>query len=245
MMFARGDIAVSQELQDLAIADIALTLAFTIAISGGMRALASPALFIYLLPISFVAVTLSFVLHELMHKFVAQRFGAVAAFTRSDNGIMITLATSLVGFLIGLPGATVIYSSRFTREEEAYVSLAGPLTNFAVFAIFVVAGSYIFPSFVQSIPYIFNSSALFSAPYLQSVMSFTVFISIYLAFFNMLPLYPMDGSKVLKWNKYVYLATMAIILVLLVVIIPTIVSGLVFVLIMALLISSIYRRILF
>jgi Zn-dependent protease len=246
-MYARRNFTISRELEDLIIADLALTVAFTFALSGGLNGLRSGPLLLYLLPISFVAVSFSFVLHELMHKFVAQRFGAIAAFTRSDNGILMTLVSSMLGFLIGLPGATVIYSSRFTREEEAYVSLAGPLTNFVVFAIFIIAGSYLFPSFVPNIQSIFSSQALFSMPYLENVMSFTVFISIYLAFFNMLPIYPLDGSKVLRWNAYAYFVVIGLIFALLAMIVPigSLVSGMVFVLIVALLLSSIYRRVLF
>jgi len=42
----------------------------------------------------------------------------------------------------------------------------------------------------------------------------TLFISILLAFFNMLPINPLDGSKVLAWNKEVYMVAMGVIFVL-------------------------------
>ena len=234
----------SQEVQDIVIADVALTLAFALVLSGGILSGFDSRLFVYLLPIAFVAVSLSFILHELMHKFVAQHFGAIAAFKKSDNGIVITLASSLMGFLIGLPGATMVYASRFTNEQEGYVSLAGPLTNFVVFAVFMALGSLMFPNFIQNVSSVFSAS-LTSYPYLQNVFNFTVFISLYLAFFNMLPLFPLDGSKVLRWNKYVYFAVIAVLFVLLLIIIPDIVSALVFVLIFAILISLFYRHIIF
>lgn len=247
-MQARENVLFSTEVQDIIIADAALTIAFALALSGGLSGLSSGiGLFVYLLPISFVAVSLSFVLHELMHKFVAQHFGAIAAFRKSDNGIIITLATSLLGFLIGLPGATMIYTSHFTREEEGYVSLAGPLTNFTVFAVFFVIGSLLFHGFMQNVVTVLYPASLVSLPYLQNVLNFTIFISLYLAFFNMLPIYPLDGSKVLRWNKYIYFAVIAVVFALLAIIIPaaTIISGLVFVLIVAILISSFYKHIMF
>jgi Zn-dependent protease len=240
-----GGFALSREVEDLIIADAALTIGFSIALSGGMSGVGSRA-FLYLLPVSFVAVSLSFILHELMHKFVAQRFGSAAAFRRSDQGIIITLVTSLFGFLVGLPGATVIYSSHFTREQDAYVSLAGPLTNFLVFALFFVAGSALFPGFSHNLLDMISTISLSGNAYLQTVFAFTVFISIYLAFFNMLPLYPLDGSKVFRWNKPVYLVVMAVIFGLLFMITGlALIPALVFVLILALILSSFYRMMAF
>lgn len=236
----------SKEWEDILVADLALTLGFTLAVSGGIGGIGSY-FFIFLLPISFIAVSLSFVLHELMHKFVAQRFGAIAGFRRSDSGIMITLITSLFGFLIGLPGATMIYSSRFTRQEEGLVSLAGPMTNFVVFAVFFTLGTLLFPHFSSNVINIFDPTTFLSSPYLQNILDFVVFISIYLAFFNMLPIYPLDGSKVFAWNKPVYFTVMAAIFILLTLILPisSIIFGLVFILIIALIMSMIYKNILF
>lgn len=244
-MYVRAGSALPREVEDILVADAALTIGFALALSGGIFGM-STALFLYLLPISFAAVSLSFVLHELMHKFVAQHFGAAAAFRRSDSGIIITLITSMFGFLIGLPGATMIYAPHFTREEEGYVSLAGPLTNFVVFAVFFLLGSALFSGFGTGVRNILFGGSVSGISYLQVGLSFIVFISIYLAFFNMLPLFPLDGSKVYRWNKPIYLAVVAVIFVLLFMItgfalIPT----LVFVLIVALFLSSFYRMMAF
>ena len=131
-----------QELHDIVVADVALMFAFSLVLSGGVFMLfSSPRSFFTLLllylPISAVAVSLSFVLHELMHKFVAQYYGAIAGFRTSYNGLVITLLTGAFGFLFGVPGATMIYASSFSRKENGLVSLAGPLTNVAIFAVFV------------------------------------------------------------------------------------------------------------
>src|SRR5579863_7103062 len=117
-------LAASREVTDILIADAALTIAFAILYSGagsanipscslatGIIKILCTSSFLYYLPIAFVAVTLSFILHEYMHKRVAQHFGAIAGFQRSDIGILITLVTSFGGFLMGLPGATVIYAN--------------------------------------------------------------------------------------------------------------------------------------
>ena len=231
-MEARYNVSHALEIKDILLADAVLTLAFTITLSGGIFGIAGSTsraaqLIIELLPISFIGVSLSFVLHELMHKFAAQRFGAFAAFRTSTNGLAITLITSLFGFLLGIPGATVIYTNSFTKRENGIVSLAGPLTNFAVFAVFAAALILLHPA-AQS--------------YMGFALDFIMFISILLAFFNMLPIFPLDGSKVLAWNPGVYAATMGTIFVLILFtrLIP--ISSIIFMIIIAAMLSLLYGR---
>jgi Zn-dependent protease len=230
----------SKELEDIIVADLVLSFAFTMVLSGGIFGGApSAAALLPLFVISLVAVTLSFVLHEMMHKFVAQHFGAVAAFRRSDNGLMITLFTSLFGFLVGIPGATVIYSNNFTRKEEGYVSLAGPLTNLVVFAAFLALGLFA----TGSIHFANGLFAIGSDGFVGDLIGTTMLISLILAFFNMLPIYPLDGSKVLRWNKAVYFVVLAAVLALLFLFFSTsdIVYSLAFMLVFAFAMSLLFR----
>lgn len=234
-MSIRENLSTSKEVQDIIIADLALTVAFALVLSGGVAGVRQDFnTFLYFVPISFVAVSFSFVLHELMHKFAAQHFGAAAAFRRSDNGILITLISSMLGILIGIPGATMIYAMRFTKEEEGYVALAGPLTNFAVFIGFFGL-SFLVPS----------------SGFLHDTVDITMLISLIIAFFNMLPVYPLDGSKVIRWNFTTYFAVEAIIFILLIVVVPavtmisveTLIIELAFMLVFALVISMFFRGI--
>ncbi|MEM0124019.1 MAG: M50 family metallopeptidase [Candidatus Micrarchaeaceae archaeon] len=245
MRFTRSDLSLSAEVKDFALADATLTVAFTLAFVGGAAYLGTDwPLFIYFLPILFIAVTLSFVLHELMHKIVAQRFGAIAGFRTSVMGLGITLLSSLFGFLLGIPGATVIYTSNFTTKEEGIVSFAGPLTNFSIFIVFLVAGMALYGNVLGSV-YTTLTSPL-SISYLHNIINMVLFISILLAFFNMLPIYPLDGSKVLRWSKPIYIFTLAIIFVLFAMIIGlgTILFSLVFMLVVAFILSLFYRGVL-
>ena len=220
----------SEELKDIIVADIVLVVAFSLALSGGVANIisggASVGSFLLLLPIAALAVTLSFVLHELMHKFVAQHYGAVAGFRYSASGLVITLLTGAFGFLLGIPGATMIYASRFTKRENGIVSLAGPLTNFAVFVVFFALLQLLNPA---------------SDSYLYLALTYTIFISILLAFFNMLPISPLDGSKILAWNRPVYVLVIGALLVLILYfqIIPL--ESILFMLLIALFFSTFYR----
>ncbi len=230
------------EIKNLALADTVLVIAFTLTFMGGIVGLMSnsaglsaalgikgaPAylVFVYLLPISFVGVTLSFIFHELMHKFAAQHYGAIAGFRASYNGLLITLITGMFGFLVGIPGATMIYTNNFSKKENGIVSLAGPLTNFTVFGIFL------------AIELAFGNLL---GPYLSMMVSFTLFISILLAFFNMLPVFPLDGSKVLAWNKPVYFGTMAVIFALMMLTSMIPLASILLMIIMAIFLSFVYK----
>ncbi|MGC8479444.1 MAG: site-2 protease family protein [Candidatus Micrarchaeia archaeon] len=223
----RSNIPTKQELIDLIIADIALSIAFSIVFGTGN--------FLLFFPIALFAVSISFILHEYMHKIVAQRFGAIAAFKRSDFGIIIALVTSFLGFLLAMPGATMIYTNNFTKKENGLTSLVGPLTNLIIFLI------------VISIALTVRFSS-----YIETALVFAAFINLWLAFFNMLPIYPLDGSKVLAWSKPLYIVVLLVAMIFLVLIGPLIgltILGMIFdigfLLVIAFIMSYLYRGILF
>ena len=229
MNIQRNMLPTQAELIDLAIADVALSIAFAIVLSGFNNVL-------FYLPITFFAVTISFVLHEYMHKIIAQRYGAIAAFKRSDIGIVIALITSFLGFLMAMPGATMIYTNNFTKKEDGVVSLAGPLTNLIIFFIVFIL--------LLLLP--------FRNTYLDLALYFAAFINLWLAYFNMLPIYPLDGSKVLNWNKPIYISMLVGVVVLLLFISPLLglsrigmLYNIVFLFIIAIFMSTFYRGVLF
>jgi len=188
-----------REIRDILLAYVVLTFAFSFVLSGGLVFHHFNLGFVGILPIAALAVALSFILHELMHKFVAMHYGAWAEFRTWPTGLLITIASSVFGFLIGIPGATYIFSNSFTRKQNGIVSLAGPATNLAIFFVFAAIGILIGTS----------------SAYLTAAVGLVTFISLWLGFFNMLPFPPLDGSKVLAWDIRVYLPTMALIVVLL------------------------------
>jgi Zn-dependent protease len=119
-----------------------MTVAFALAYMGGawnLFRLGGPSPFLFVLVGSFVAVVTAFFLHELAHKAVAQRCGAVAEFRYSPTGLIAGLITgATIGLMLAMPGVVVISGRRVTRRQQLGISVAGPATNLAFAALFIV-----------------------------------------------------------------------------------------------------------
>jgi len=123
-----------RELRDLAVAWVALGVAFTFFLAGP-GVIRSPAL-IEWVGLSLVTVGVAFLLHELAHKLVAQRFGQVAEF-RADYGMLaVAIGSGLAGFIFAAPGAVYHGGRSITPAENGRISLAGPATNLLLAAAF-------------------------------------------------------------------------------------------------------------
>lgn len=179
------------EIKHILLAVGVLTVAFTIFFSfgyniGGLSAAEQVLVF---LAISFGAVTTGFMLHELAHKAVAQRNGAWAEFRAYPMGLVMSIFFALLGFILAAPGAVYI-QGMISRKQNGIISLAGPLTNIGLAALF------------------FGLYFVAGGGLLAFAMFQIGFINILLAMFNLLPIPPLDGYKVLKWNVPIYIAAL-------------------------------------
>ena len=173
----------SEEIKNILLALAVLTVAFTIILHDWF----SPLLFLDF-GVAVVAALTGFLFHELMHKYYAQKFGAWAEFRSSKFGLLMAFITSLFGFLLAAPGAVYI-SGNLDSKENGIVSIAGPLTNSAFSILFLLL------AFVFS----FNLVAFETLAYIS-------FLDAWLGLFNMIPVPPLDGYKVLRWNTVNYAA---------------------------------------
>lgn len=143
------------------------------------------------LGVAAVAALTGFVAHEMAHKVVAQRHGFWAEFRMSPAGLFFSLATALFGFLFALPGATVIGGMGDTREWGR-TSMAGPLTNLGFGGVFLAA------SLVGGV--------LGLAATAWATLVFLAFVNAVFAAFNLLPFGPLDGRKVIRWSRSLWVA---------------------------------------
>ncbi len=137
--------------------------------------------------ISSITVGLSFLVHEMSHKFVAQRYGFWAEFRMNPSMLLLMLFLVYeLGILFAAPGAVMIYGGNIGRRENGRISLAGPLSNLILGSAFLL---------------------LLSEPpgFLYDIGRTGVLINVALALFNMIPFGMFDGKKVWAWNKPVYI----------------------------------------
>lgn len=199
------------ELRDLLLSLIALIIAFSIL---GEKRLPGYEMVL----ITAIGVGTGFLLHELAHKFVAMHYGYWAEYRANNMGLILAVIMAFAGFIFAAPGAVMItrpsYPEGFYsqdsisyenlikqfKREELYISLAGPMTNISLVAIFVL---------------LLISGILGQSLWTQAA-NFAVFINLILASFNLLPVGPLDGKKIFDSNRLVWA----------VVAIPTILLGL-------------------
>ena len=187
------------ELRDIAIAVAVLTASFTIIFSRRWKLFSADALqnTLWWILVSFILVMSSFILHELAHKFTAQRFGAWSEFRMYPAGLILCLVMSVVGFLFAAPGAVYI-RGYITDEMNGKISAAGPAVNIGISAIALTLW--------MVIPNGLSASIFFLLGYMNA----------FLALFNLLPIPPLDGSKIYKWNPAVYIVMIVMAAVLLI-----------------------------
>ena len=179
------------EARDIIIAWLALGVAFSISVGGGALGVSSTLSGGTTYVLEYFAVMLTvvgsgFVLHELSHKFVAERYGYWAEFRIWPMGIVLALITSFIGFIFAAPGATYIAGNDISEYQNAIISLAGPMLNVVVAAIFL-------PVLLLGNG---NTNGLLGLLGLLGV-----YINVFLGAFNMLPIMPLDGAKVWRWSK--------------------------------------------
>lgn len=189
-----GPLTSRQEILDLTIAVLALSAIFSMAeIRAAVFGLIPGVLALLVFLLSLVAVMLGVFTHELAHKFVARRYGHWAEFRRSDTWLGIGLFMSIVGFwFIIAPGAVMIRGN-VTTEDNGKISAAGPGTNALVGFICLPLAILLGPTSL-----------------LGYIATTAVIVSAFLGLFNMLPVYPFDGSKVWRWSPAIYIGLVVV-----------------------------------
>lgn len=183
-----------EEIRDIIISVVALITIFS------WRPFPDFGINIDMIPYSAVIIATAFLLHEAAHKFTARRFSMAAFYKMWPQGILIGMLFMILGIKFVAPGAIVVHPFRFARwgfrrsspgqagSEMGIISIAGPATNLLIAMI----------------------SSLFSGFLFEQI----TFINAWLALFNLLPLPPLDGSKVLIWKPWIWGMCIALSLVL-------------------------------
>jgi len=139
-----------------------------------------------------LAIIYALTIHEFSHALAASYLGDDTAKYNgrlSLNPLMHmevfgTLMLLFAGFGWGKPVPVNVYNLRFKRWGEALVALAGPLSNFLSVILFILV-IRLFIGFVSpdSLVFIF--------------LMYLIMVNLILGVFNLIPIPPLDGSKLL------------------------------------------------
>jgi Zn-dependent protease len=171
----------SREIRDLIISMVIITVLFAYIFSG--RTFPS----IELILITFVAVGLGFILHELAHKFVAMRYGFWAEYRLWVEGLIFAVITAALGFLFVAPGAVYIHGEYISREQNGKISASGPATNLILAGLFFLLLYY-----------------LPSGGIITTIGVLGFYVNSFLAMINLIPISMLDGAKIIRWNPVVW-----------------------------------------
>src|SRR5438093_4697710 len=158
----------------------------------------SPAEFAIRATVVAVMLLVAFPIHEFSHALAAYRLGDGTAKLMGrltldprahfdpTGGVLLAISVLFVGFGFGWAKPTPYnpMNLRYGRWGEAIVSAAGPVSNF----VLAVAGA---------IPLRWIAFSQMDVPYLETFLFFFVQINLVLMIFNLIPIPPLDGSKVL------------------------------------------------
>lgn len=181
-----------REIRDLLKAWIAISIAFAMVMNKFPDLKALGLSFYEIFIIAAITVGLGFLLHELGHKIIAQRYGCFAEFRSFDQMLFLAvLMAYFAGIVFAAPGAVMI-SGPVGVRRNGKISAAGPIVNL------VLALAFLW--FLLMKP----------GGILAIIAFYGFFINSWLALFNMLPFGNFDGRKILRWNKTVYGVMVAI-----------------------------------
>ena len=172
-----------REIKDIVISVVVLSVLF-----------AYPEIFTFrwLMLVSLFVVGVAFMGHELSHRYAARKMGFFAEYRMWPQGIMLAIFFTLFSngsFIFAAPGA--VYFASFwifrepTPEDVGKIGISGAVFNMG-FMLVMILSSFFYPHWI---------------------LSYAAMVNAWLAIFNLFPLGPLDGKKVLAWNRKIWVVS--------------------------------------
>ncbi len=140
--------------------------------------------------ISFFTVGVGFLLHELAHKYLAQKYNCFAEFQADNKMLLISIVSAFFGFLFAAPGGVVI-NGNVDSKKMAKIASVGPLMNIIIAVIFLIIS-------------ISNNKTV------NLISNYGYNINSWLALFNLIPVFPFDGGKIIQGSKRIYFSLLVL-----------------------------------
>jgi len=147
--------------------------------------------------------TLAVIPHELMHRWSARVMGCYSRYVLYPLGLALTLITAIpwIPVKIIMPGFTLVSVAEIDpaklKRVDGLVSYAGPLTNILIASAALALHSVLLK--FGALPALLRVIILLIAE-----------LNAWIAVFNLLPIPPLDGSKILAWKPALWALTLAL-----------------------------------
>ncbi len=162
----------------------------------------------FLNPTFLIAILIALSFHEFAHGFVAKKFGDPTAENQgrltlnpiAHLDLLGSLLFLFVGFGWGKPVPIDPRYFRHPKRDTALVSLAGPASNFLLAAVSFILLTLLVPHAAVSVDQLLSLSGQGSVVlvFFRSLLASLIFINLGLMSFNLLPVAPLDGSKIVQ-----------------------------------------------
>jgi Zn-dependent protease len=150
--------------------------------------------YVVFIPIAFLGIVTAFVIHELAHKFVAQKYGLWSEFRMYPRGLVVSVVLAFfTGLVFAAPGA-VMFRGDAKPSEAGRISAAGASANLSIAVVAYILYYFVFVNI----------------EFWGTLVGFICLVNLLLATFNLLPFGPLDGKKVLLWNEIVWLVLFSV-----------------------------------
>lgn len=135
-------------------------------------------LYFYMSPI-FIGIIVGFISHEYMHRYLSRKYHMASRYTANVLGVLITLISSILPIKLLMPGYVKTWTlGPVSRKGLLYSVAGGPITNIVIaIALYIVSfGFPLYSAFLKDIGW----------------------VNAYISTFNLIPIPPLDGEKILR-----------------------------------------------
>lgn len=159
---------------------------------------------IYSIVASLIVIFLTLPVHELAHGFIANKLGDPTAKHMgrltlnplAHLDLMGSLMIFVIGFGWAKPVPVNMRNFRNPKRDMAITALAGPLSNLLIAFIMIFLGCLSY--FLIGVFYNMPTALVYVLSAIVSIFYLAADINISLAIFNLIPIPPLDGSRILN-----------------------------------------------
>ena len=150
--------------------------------------------YFYFMPFAFLGIITAFFIHELSHKFMAQKYRLWSEFRMYPRGLLLSVIIAFsTGLVFATPGA-VMFRGKARLFETGRIATAGPASNIIIAIITYILYHFVF----------------LKMEFWGTLIGFICLVNLLLATFNLLPFSPLDGKKVIEWNSTIWFVLFSI-----------------------------------